>query len=346
MAPRAVLDGDVIIREGIRRHRNLRVECTAGPSYFIKAGAGADGIAAVDREAAVYRALAAADGALADIAPRLAAHDPGGGLLVLDLTPGAQDLRRLHERVGAVPASVAAAIGRALGVLHRARGWEGAAPSPAPWALAAHRPPLERLRDLSNGAVQAIRVVQSDPSLPGRLDALRAGWRADALVHGDVKWDNVVVALSPRPGDPATVRLVDWELAGAGDQDWDVGSALAAHLTAWLVSIPSGGDADGDRLLASARHPLAPMRPAIAALWDGYREARCLTPDEARARVPRAVELAGVRLVQTALESAQTTDRLTGGVVLHLQVAANLLARPRDAAAALLGLSAEEGGGG
>jgi hypothetical protein len=88
------------------------------------------------------------------------------------------------------------------------------------------------------------------------------------------------------------------------------------------------------------------MRPAIAALWDGYREARGLSPDEARARVPRAVELAGVRLVQTALESAQTTDRLTGGVVLHLQVAANLLARPRDAAAALLGLSAEEGGGG
>jgi hypothetical protein len=50
------------------------------------------------------------------------------------------------------------------------------------------------------------------------------------------------------------------------------------------------------------------------------------------------VELAGVRLVQTALEAAQTTDGLTKGVVLHLQVAANVLARPREAAEHLLGL--------
>ena len=49
---------------------------------------------------------------------------------------------------------------------------------------------------------------------------------------------------------------------------------------------------------------------------------------------------AGARLVQTAFEVSQQVQQLTSPVVLHLQLAANVLRRPEDAATQLLELDA------
>ncbi|MDQ6776943.1 MAG: hypothetical protein M3071_12175, partial [Actinomycetota bacterium] len=55
----------------------------------------------------------------------------------------------------------------------------------------------------------------------------------------------------------------------------------------------------------------------------------------------RAVQLAGARLVQTAYEAAQMMQALTSSLVLHLQLALNILERPGEAATRLLGLTTE-----
>jgi hypothetical protein len=52
----------------------------------------------------------------------------------------------------------------------------------------------------------------------------------------------------------------------------------------------------------------------------------------------RSVQLAGARLIQSAIESAQMSAQLTSTVVYMLQLAENILANPRQAGGRLLGL--------
>jgi Ser/Thr protein kinase RdoA (MazF antagonist) len=129
------------------------------------------------------------------------------------------------------------------------------------------------------------------------------------------------------------VLLIDWELAGRGAAALDLGTALAEYLAAWVGSIPIVKPTEPDRFMAQARHPLWRMQPAIAAFWSSYRLAARRPP-----RLRRAVEMAAVRLVHTAVERAAGLTALSAHVVTLLQLADNMLREPEAAAIGLLGL--------
>ena len=74
------------------------------------------------------------------------------------------------------------------------------------------------------------------------------------------------------------------------------------------------------------------MRPAVHDFWSAYRLANPLCP-----ALRRVIELAAVRLLQTAVERAQGLAAPTAHVVTLLQLADNMLRDPEDAALALLG---------
>jgi len=76
--------------------------------------------------------------------------------------------------------------------------------------------------------------LRADERVARFLDAARETVAPGCLVHGDLKWDNVLVAPAPAAG----VRLVDWELSGRGDPAWDVAS--------WLAHAVALGDRVGD----------------------------------------------------------------------------------------------------
>jgi hypothetical protein len=80
-------------------------------------------------------------------------------------------------------------------------------------------------------------------------------------------------------------------------------------------------------------HPLRHMQPAMREFWSAYAGASSEPPP-----IRRVVELAGVRLLQTAIERARGLLTPSAYVVTLLQLADNLLRRPDDAAIDLLGL--------
>ena len=98
---------------------------------------------------------------------------------------------------------------------------------------------------------------------------------------------------------------------------------LAEYLCVWVGSIPIVEVADPARLMARARHPLLRMQPAIEAFWTAYRAA---APDGPALR--RVIELAAVRLLQTAVERAQALAAPSAHVVTLVQLADNMLRRP------------------
>ncbi|HEX2021803.1 MAG TPA: phosphotransferase [Candidatus Thermoplasmatota archaeon] len=332
-----VVDGDLVVRDVSRRNRNFRVQSERGPSLFVKHAPAPEQAPLLAQEAAALEAIQG-DATLAAGVPRVRLYDPGERLLVTDLVRDVETLHERHARLRTCPPDVAAALGAALARVHAAPVTPGIAARlrPAvPLAFQVGLLPNAGSRDLSGGAVKLLGVLDEFPDVRRHLDALLAEWRPACVVHGDLKWDNALVA--DAPGGPR-VTLVDWEGAGLGDPAWDVGCVFVDHLAFWLGSVPVTGETPPERAAELAAVPLGSLAPALRAFWASYGATLGLSPPEAGALLERATRHAGARLVQLAFEQVQTLPALTGTAVLTLQLAHNVLQRPRDAAIHLLAL--------
>ncbi len=346
----AVVDGQLDVISASRRNRNLHVTSANCGSFLIKQPAepGAPAAETVRQEARFYAWFRQAPRAepVRDLLPRLVHADPDRALLILELLPEATPLWRHYERAGpeAFPAEAAALVGEALARLHEA--FAGVDPSrdPAlswlgsdlPWSFALHRPRIDALRDMSAANREMVRIMQARPAVFRGLDALRALWRRETLIHGDVKMDNCLV-LTDSTG-AQRVALVDWELVQLGDSAWDLAGALNDFLFFWVVSMPH--DRPLEEMIAAARYPLSVLQPAVRALWRAYAAERRLPAREAEALLERAVRFAAVRTLQTAYEIAGHFAVMPVPSVLLMQAALNLLADPARGRRELFGLEA------
>lgn len=333
--PGEVVAGDVVIRERAGRRGGLAIQRGHGDAWFLKRDAPSPAGGALRHEARVLRELERHP-SLAGLAPAVRSFDPRQGELVTRLIPGVS-LRDAASPDAGVPADAAAELGSALGRLHQTQGGAHAiAPesSAPPWALSLHRPRARDLASLSPASLELVRLLQRQGGTCARVDALRAGWRAQTLIHGDLRWDNVI-RRGVGAGPPGGICLVDWESAGIGDPAWDVGSVLGQLIGDWVQSETRRAGGPEDRLPRDQGGEMARVHATAAAFWGAYVEGGT---DEAPAELlGRAVRYGGVRLLQLAVEIAQSSTAPGWASLSHLQVGANVLDGPELAAAALLG---------
>ncbi len=337
LEPEDVLDRALKVTELPRRNSCFAVHRGDVPGLFVKEAATDDaGNRATLRAEAALAGAAAGGGDFAPVATLgapLRLFDEERGVLVVDLVEGGEELQRRARRDGGVAPPVARALGAAVGVLHRdvPAFAAGGPPAREPWVLSLGGFGDESLAGEPRAVLDLRDVARDLPELADGLRELREAWHHDAFLHGDLKWDNVLVAGGE--SDPR-VHLVDWEMSGPGDPAWDVGGLLHSYVRHWVCGLPQeailDGAADPDGT------PPAAAGPSVAALWDGYRSEAGPAADAAL--LERAVRCAGARLLQTAFESVTASARLSARAVGLAQVAANVLAQPRPAARALLGL--------
>ena len=355
-----IVAGDLTILDVSRRHASYEVVTDGGPSYFLKqdvrdgpAAAGEASIATVSHEASVYRMFARARRAtvLRRYLPRCYRFDPAERLLVLESVRGSRNLAQHHLSSGRFSSAVARELGKAVGILHAAfRAGSGETeeirrlPANPPWVFGLPWPTLQLYLASSGGNREFLKIVQASGDLATRFDELGTEWRADTLIHGDLKWSNCLVVTVARSAARrrARIRLVDWELACRGDASWDVGGLFSEYLNLWLSAIPISGDEPPDRFLDLARFQLPSMWPSIRAFWTAYVQATRLAPRDAAERLVRAVRYSAARLVQTAYEQLQDQSTVTNGAIYRLQLCHNILERPEEAAVQLLGLPVPE----
>ena len=339
---RCVVDGALVVRDMSRRNRNFALDGGgSSPSYFLKQGLDPDGAATVLHESAVYTLFSAPGCAMARYLPHFYGYDVDRGILILELAHGACDLRAYHLRSRRFSITLARGIGDALGVLHS----ETTAqirltdPGATPWVLSIHRPDLGIFREASAASLELIKIVQSTPGFGMDLDQLRTTWRSSALIHQDLKWENFL-ACRPVGSSRMTLKIIDWEAVCPGDPCWDMGSVFGQYLSFWLQSIPITGRDLPEHFPELARHPLHRMQPALRACWLAYTMRLGLDDASSASLLLRAVSFAGAGLVVTAYAAAQMLTDLDTNLILHLQLAANILARPSEAAEQLLGFGA------
>ena len=341
---RAIVDGDLRVLDASRRNLNFKLVSERGPSYLVKQGLGAGRVGTVAHEAETYRLFESlpAFRPIAALLPRCHGFDSEECMLILELVEAPQSLSEYHERRRRFPVAFGRALGKALGTLHAIASAEAvrdsrgeAFPSYSPGILRFHRPSLQALAGYSDATLDLIKIVQQSPELCRCLDELHQCWREEALIHGDLRWDNAYV--TPLAADG--VKIVDWEMAGLGDPCWDVGTVLSEYLAFWLLSAPLAPEIQPQDFVRLAPFPVRRMQPAMRAFWRAYARRMRLDAGPDGDRCLRSVRYAGARLIHTAYERMQHRSKLTEEAVYLVQLGVNILKRPLDAAADLFGLA-------
>lgn len=329
-----VVDGEVTVLDASRRNRNLKVLVGDGRGFFVKQLKKMErqGLESFRREAAFYWLVAEHPefGVCTDLAPRCLGYDAHRQVLLLELVPGAETLLECQQGGGQLE-HAASELGASLARLHTEAGAglrtsDEATPFPRspPWVLSMHELSLTGAEPLSGGMHQLVRTVSQDASIRAVLDALRDAWHEDALIHGDLKWDNVL--LEPTEGEKSRVRLVDWELADFGDSGWDVGSTLQMF---WSLPVLAGRAA-GARATGSWRPARLGQlaRPGPRAFWSAYADRRGLEGSGAQDFLVHAIRMAAGRMVLTTYEALLYSSHMTPATTGLLSLARALGERP------------------
>jgi hypothetical protein len=342
ISARSVVEGDLTVLDASRRNHNFGILRRRGLSYLLKQGTDPERNASIANEAKVYQFFYsdAESDKFTRYLPRYFGYDPDKHVLLVEFLTDVEDLQKYHARCGRFSTKIAASMGDALSLLHR-KSWTNGKGSghifmcPPPWVFSIHHPDVGILQGMSEANIQVIKIVQQYPEFCGLLDELRKGWKAEAFIHSDLKWDNCLLSVA---SGKITLKIVDWELAGLGDPSWDVGSILSAYLSFWLLFVPITTETHPSQSLRLARYPLERMQPALRAFWRSYVRGMQLDPVRAEQLLVRAVKYGAARLAQTSYEQMQASPQLIGNVVCSLQLSLNILKRPKEASRDLVGI--------
>jgi len=350
-----LVDLPSLVRHGLQieevpgRNRNFRVLGGPGQAFFLKQAPrgeiGPNGPLAVEASLYDWVATDARATALRPAFPRRRHHDPERSILVLDLVTDAAHPHVL-EGEAAPPyfAALRRLVATALAECHGLpvpRDMEVGAwlPDAAPWVFDLARPAPASLRELAPAQLSVIQSVQSQPGVLAALDRLHDEWRPTRLVHGDFKWNNVLVQ-QDSAGLPVRVLLLDWEMAQLGDPAWDVGAVMHAFIAEAVLGLELT-DGTSPEMAAGLLGTLIPkLLPAHRDLWTGYLAAARLTDAEAEALLHRLPGHVAARLLKSAYEWSQAEVQMPRSAAAILQLGINMLLRPDAAREVVLGLGA------
>lgn len=348
--PEDVVRGGLTIQDSGRRNRNFKIHLENRAGLFVKQvpGVFTETVSSVYREALCYD-LAETDPAFASLRPfvaKLYDYDPRIHAIISELIPECENLNQLHVQLAYFPPNIGTALGRALGTIHGAAGQMlanvdnlKAFPRMQPWVLTIAQNAESVFSNMSEGMRQLVGLIRQNMVLVTGLQGLSAGWRYEAFIHGDIKWDNFLLNKSRVESDiEPELRIIDWELSDVGDPGWDIGCAFGAYLQHWLVSLMADtSQQDTTTLILNAPHKLDSLWPAIHSLWKAYTEARGLNENEASLELYRVAAFTAGRLVLTAFEIINRMPQVSRSAVLCLDLATMMFTYPQRAMYEVLG---------
>lgn len=341
-----IVDGTVLASDVSRRNLDFKVVLDDGPSFLVKQAVAAQTAATLAHEAAVYGFLRSTPGRvrLSRYLPHFHDYDQDNQILILPVMQGAESLASYYRRRGRPSSALSRQLGNGLAALHAitdgdTAGWPF--PHSEPRAFSLHRPDMLAFLTSASASLEFVRILQQSGTLCQGIEAVRAHWRDETMVHGDLRPDNCVV-YSESGGRPTSIFLVDWEFAGPGDPGWDVGTIFAEYLSLWLDSVPLGGEMPVARSVALAGLPLKAIWSSVRAFWQAYKSSLPGGRAPNSAAVVHAVQFGAVRMVQIGFEQSQTENQVSAKSIALLQLASNILERPQESAVQLLGFELHE----
>ncbi len=337
LTPADVVHHGVLVEQVGRSHAVYRVSVGGVARFFLKTfgptrGA-TDGLAA--REQAVL-ALARERPAVAALVPESWSwNDPatpdararwsviatkavaGAEAWSVDRLDGDSDAaRRAWARLVDALAAPLAAFHRATRDLAKSGAPLSALRSLEPWALCVMDGDAAPELWATPATATLLREAAADAALVSGLRAARGAWRALALVHADLKLDNVLLESS---AGARRAVVLDWEMARVGDPAWDL-ALITAHLAAARGDRPPWPDADLDAvalLVATYARASGLGAPGLAHRQVLYAGAVLLMMAlQHGSTLAPGADMSGARsLIMKARATFHSIDRLTSAIV-------------------------------
>jgi hypothetical protein len=346
LAFESVVDGDFLVVDQNSRNRNLKIIRRKSDGFFIKqiAQQTPEFMQSMQREAACYRLGNESPQfrEFPSLTPRFYYFDPVRYILIIELLADSESLWEYHQRVASLPIEVGKLQGERLGAYHAGARVNGQTEGlevfgrQIPWILSINETNPMYLSQVSRGNAQLIGIVQQYPEFQSALAELKAHWNYSTLIHGDIKWENML--LRKADGVSPELKLIDWEIADVGDECWDAGAVIQAYITFWVFSLPLTSGMSLGEAAASSRYSNEDLKRALASYWTSYAERRGLNQTASRQKVLRSMRCAAARMIQTAYESIQSSPQISPYALCKLQISMNILRDPSNAVADLMGL--------
>jgi len=341
------VDGDFVIFEAGRRNRNFKVVRGERPGLFVKQVSNTSSwepIMTLQREAAFYSRVRSwpETNPLNRLTPRILDYNPGNCSLIVELVRDGESLAEYYQRLDHFPAETGELVGNSLGSYHSLPvetlidlSDPTIISRQMPWALTLEPFSLAPLNQFPVVGPMLIAALQQHPLLLQSVLGLRYEYRFDSLIHGDMKWDNLVLANSDRAGRQPELRIADWELVDLGDPSWDIAGVFASFL-AYALAFPGMLQSTG--YAADPRDRIAQMRPAMRSFWAAYADARQLGALASRQYLERCLRFAAVRLAYAVFEILYGSPQMTPAMLAMLQTGQHIVANPSRAVWDLLAL--------
>lgn len=317
ITPQDILHNDYEVTSMNRRNKNLQVTTNQEKNYLIKqvSDRGAENARTLTTELRFYQSVADNFPELQKYFPNVFYTDEQDILLILEFYKNAVPLWKYYKEKGIdrMPMNTVADAGKVLASVHEKFKDCPKTTFPylndaLPFAFELHKPDPKILAYIRKGGYQFIENLQQDATLCMIIEELSANWKGDALIHGDIKLDNMIVIPGNNETDDPELRLIDWEMVQYGDLAWDIAGGFQDFIFWWIIMMPEGETPE--EMIQNATFSFSRLQPAINAYWDAYVQTRKLTNEENEVLLKRVVRYSGLRCLQTAYEIATKFEYL------------------------------------
>lgn len=349
---KSIVDGDLQIFDASRKNRNIRVMRKNNTSFLLKQSSQTDINSSITlkREALLYALMQNDDdfSSLVDLAPRIYDFDEDKNILITEFVKGYSwnDYVYSKNNMNLEKENVSL-LGKNLATYHIA--FEKMIDSqklnflPKTFSLEKLliHPGPEIFVNLSQANMKLLKIIQKDPNIYDILEEIFSNWNPQTLVHGDIKFDNIIMSLIHDEKHKKIINkiiIVDWELAIIGDPAWDIGSIFQEFIRIWLSLLPITGTEDAEQLINLSKNSFHNMQKSLRIFWEHYCKASGKNANELNELLIKSTNFCSVRLIQSAYEMLHSQTELNNLAVYMVQISLNILVNINSAIIHLFGI--------
>jgi putative peptide zinc metalloprotease protein len=343
------------VQDRSRRNRGFLVQAGQTTRLVVKQAGNLgdpDAVATVLAEAQVLQAVARDDALrpLRWFAPEVVHINWHDVVLVTRMVHPATNLTKLHLNGGEFqfPVDAAVTAGRMLATFHHRLGEaarHGFLPPLAerePFAFDIPRYARMAASDGSPAATAFVRMLDETGVYDDLTEVRALHANGTDVIHGDVRWDNMLVTAGAGPREGLNLRLIDWELVGRGDGAWDLGCLMAEVLRFWCTATGMRAGRLRPGMDTPSAFDLADSHEATRALVDAYCRSRRFSARNRADLLARVQAYLPYLVTISAFELLQGSDELPTTSALALDLAREAQTDPAAAMESWFGINQKQ----